>query len=245
MDFTDRTRLLIGDAGIEKLKNSCVAVFGIGGVGSFATEALARAGVGTLVLVDSDKVNVTNINRQSVASFSTIGKYKVDVMKFRLLDINPELRVYAFRQFVLPDNRDDLFVDIAWEIAQDGSDHIDFIADCIDTVSGKLALIEYAKEHGIPVISSMGTGNKLRPEMLELADISETSVCPLSRVMRRELKERGIEGLPVVYSRETPIKQDAPESSDASARPVVGSISFVPSAAGLLLAGEIVRTLLA
>lgn len=220
-----RTELLIGTEGITRLSNARVAVFGIGGVGGYVVEALARSGIGTLDLIDHDKVSVTNLNRQIFALHSTIGKYKVDVAKERILDINPTAKVNACKVFYLPDTA-----------RQFDFTAYDYVVDAIDTVTGKLMLIEQAREAGTPVISSMGAGNKMDPSAFQVADIYETSVCPLAKVMRRELKKRGIKKLKVVYSKEQPISQ--------SQTSVPGSNAFVPSAAGLILAGEVVKDLL-
>lgn len=239
-----RTRMLIGADGLDSLQNSCVAVFGIGGVGSYVTEALARSGTGCLILIDNDTVDISNINRQLIACQSTIGQPKTQVMKKRILDINPYCRVITFEEFILPDNLESFFDNV---FSQTGS--IDYIVDAIDTVSAKLALAEYAWKQNIPLIASMGTGNKLHPELFELADINKTSVCPLCKVMRKELKKRGIPRLDVLYSKEEPIKPSADadpgESPDPSSsrRAIPGSISFVPSAAGLIIAGKVIRSL--
>ncbi len=229
-----RTELLIGAAGQEKLTSCTIAVFGVGGVGSHCIEALARCGVGRLVLVDNDTVSLTNINRQSIAYHSTIGRYKTEVMKERIADINPAAQVETFETFVLPDNLDALL---------DSVGTIDYLIDAIDTVTAKLAIAEYAERHRIPLISSMGTGNKLHAELFEITGIGKTSVCPLCRVMRKELKKRDIHHLKVLYSKEQPL---TPASSDeaTSKRAVPGSISFVPPVAGLLIAGEAIRDLL-
>lgn len=218
-----RTELLLGGGAVRRLAESHVTVFGIGGVGSHCIEALARGGVGRLTLVDSDVVSVSNINRQSIALHSTVGRYKTQVMRERLLDINPELKICLSEKFVLPGNAAGFF-----------EERPDFIVDAIDTVSAKLALAELALERGVPIVSCMGTGNKLDPSAFEIADIYETGVCPLCRVMRRELKKRGIPGLTVLYSREKPLVRG----------PVPGSVSFVPPAAGLMLAGYVIRQLL-
>ena len=230
-----RTELLIGAGGQEKLARCTVVVFGVGGVGSHCIEALARCGVGHLVLVDNDTVSLTNINRQSIAYHSTVGRYKTQVMKERIADINPAAQVDIFETFVLPDNLDGLL---------DGIGAIDYLIDAIDTVTAKLAIAEYAKNHQIPLIASMGTGNKLHGELFEITDISKTSVCPLCRVMRRELKSRGIEHLKVLYSKEQPLTPVMPSEEVTSKRSVPGSISFVPPVAGLLIAGEAIRDLL-
>lgn len=232
MEELTRTGLLLGSKGIERLKNSYIAVFGIGGVGGYTTEALARSGVGRLDLIDNDTVALSNINRQIIALHSTVGRYKVDVMKERIADINPNTQVNAFRCFFLPENKDEF----------DFSKY-DYVVDAVDTVSAKIAIIEEAKRAGVPVISSMGAGNKLHPEMFELADISKTSVCPLAKVMRSELKKRGITDVKVVYSKEPPIKPGVID--EKSGKPVPGSIAFVPSVAGLIIAGEVIRHLAA
>ncbi|MBE5785235.1 MAG: tRNA threonylcarbamoyladenosine dehydratase [Clostridiales bacterium] len=228
-----RTALLLGEEGVLRLRRAAVAVFGIGGVGSFAAEALARAGVGRLLLVDPDAVSVSNINRQLIALHSTVGRNKAEVMKTRIADIDPATNVTA-----LP-----VFYDASTAGEIDLSE-FDYVVDAIDTVSSKLLLIERATAAGVPVISSMGAGNKLDPAAFEAADIYETSVCPLARVMRRELKKRGITSLRVVYSREEALKPViSSEELFPGKRQIPGSISFVPSAAGLILAGEVVRTL--
>ena len=237
MEQFSRTRRLIGDEGISRLWDSKVVVFGVGGVGSHCIEALCRGSVGTLAIVDSDRVAVSNINRQSIASFSTVGRPKVTVMQEKLTDISPEAAVIPIESFVLPEHVDALFAALPFTP--------DYIVDAIDTVSAKLALAVYAKEHAIPIISSMGTGNKLHAELFEIADIRETSVCPLCRVMRKELKARGIEHLKVLYSKEIPLNP-ADDENDlrSTGRPTPGSVSFVPPVAGLLIAGEVIRDLL-
>ena len=229
-----RTELLIGSEGMEQLRGASVLVFGVGGVGSHCIEALARSGIGHLILVDNDTVSLTNINRQSIALHSTVGQYKTKVMKEKIRDIDPAIRVDTYETFVLPDNVETVF-----------REQPDYVIDAIDTVTAKLAVIEYALERGIPVISSMGTGNKLHPELFEITDISKTSVCPLCRVMRRELKARGIEHLKVVYSKEKPVDTSGRETGEdpGARRSVPGSIYFVPPAAGLLIAGEVIREL--
>lgn len=231
-----RTELLIGEEALEKLNNASVMIFGVGGVGSHCIEALARSGVGKLTLIDNDKVSVTNINRQSIAYHSTVGQYKTEVMKERIRDICPEIRVETYGMFVLPDNLDPLF---------EQAGEPDYIIDAIDTVSAKIALADLAEKRGIPLISSMGTGNKLHPEMFRIADLFETSVCPLCRVMRKELKSRGITRLKVLYSEETPIRTGGRKTGEdtGARRAVPGSISFVPPVAGLLIAGEVIRDL--
>ncbi len=223
-----RTALLLGDAALQRLAEARVAVFGIGGVGGHAVEALARSGVGHLDLFDHDVVSVSNINRQIVALHSTVGRYKTEVMAERIRDIRPATCVNEHRLFFLPENADT--VDFT---------AYDFVLDAVDTVSAKLAIIERAQAAGVPVISCMGTGNKLDPSQLVLTDIAKTSVCPLARVMRRELRARGISHLRVLYSTE-PV---CPHQDAEGTSPVPGSTAFVPSVAGLMLAGEIVRTL--
>ena len=226
-----RTALLIEKEGVEKLKRARVAVFGIGGVGGYVVEALARAGVGTLDLVDKDTLSESNINRQILALHSTVGKWKTEVAKERIRDINPDITVHTHNLFYLPETADEF----------DFSAY-DYVVDAMDTVSAKLALIERAKRANIPVISSMGTGNKLDPTAFEVADISKTLICPLARVMRKELKRRGIEHLKVVYSKE---EAKPPTLFDEeSGKPIPGSISFVPSVAGLIIAGEVIKDLI-
>lgn len=226
---------------MEKLKGSRVAVFGIGGVGGYTVEALVRSGVGALDLIDNDKVCLTNLNRQIIATRSTIGKYKVEVAAERIADINPDCKVSVYRTFYLPETQ-----------AEFDFRKYDYIVDAIDTVTGKLTLIENAHKCSTPIISSMGAGNKLDPTAFEVADIYQTSVCPLAKVMRHELKKRGIEKLKVVYSKEDPISPkgdndtDSPaEASDNSAarRSTPGSIAFVPSVVGLIIASEVVKDL--
>ena len=222
-----RTKMLIGQENLNILSNSSVAIFGIGGVGSYTAEALARCGVGTLLLIDNDTVSLSNINRQIIALHSTVGQYKTDVMKQRIFDINPNCNVISKNIFYTSPEDIDL-------------SQIDYIVDAIDTVSAKLTLISQADKLSIPIISSMGTGNKLDASKFKIADIKKTSVCPLARVMRRELKSRGIDKLKVLFSDETPITRN---TTDSTAKPVPASISFVPSVAGLLIAGEVVRDL--
>lgn len=221
-----RTELLFGKKAMERLSSARVAVFGIGGVGGFTVEALARSGVGAIDLIDHDKVCLTNINRQIIATHKTVGKYKVDAAAERILEINPDCKVTAHKIFYMPDT-------------QDGFDlsPFDYIVDATDTVTGKLLIAENAVKCGVPVISCMGAGNKLDPSAFEVADIFETSVCPLAKVMRRELKKRGIERLKVVYSKEEPKKPVATEAR------VPASNAFVPSVAGLIIAGEVIKDL--
>ena len=224
-----RTELLIGKEGLSKLKNSKVAIFGIGGVGSFVVEALARAGVQNFVLVDKDVVGISNINRQLIATYDTIGKAKVEVSKQRILSINPNAHIEAYEEFFLPENSNIL------------DNSITYIVDCIDTVTAKIELVMQAQELNIPIISSMGTGNKLDPTKFEITDIYKTQVCPLAKVMRKELKARNIKHLKVLYSREEPIKTGA---ISENGKAIPGSISFVPSVAGLIIAGEVVKDLI-
>lgn len=227
-----RTELLIGEEGLKCLANATVMVLGVGGVGSHCIEALARSGVGTLILVDNDKVSQTNINRQSIAYLSTVGEYKTKLMKNRIEDISSGTRVFTYETFILPENLHEIF-----------ERKVDFIVDAIDTVTAKLTVAVYAKEHQIPLISCMGTGNKLHPELFEITDISKTSVCPLCKVMRKELKERGVYHLKVLYSKEKPIDTSSrtTEEDKGMRRALPGSISFVPPVAGLLIAGEVIR----
>lgn len=231
-----RTELLIGTEGMDKLRKSSVMVFGAGGVGSHCIEALARSGIGTLIIIDNDTVSLTNINRQSIAYHSTVGRPKTEVMAERIHDIDPSIRVKTYETFVLPDNLTGIL---------DGEGRIDYIIDAIDTVSAKIALAEEAGKRGLRLISSMGTGNKLHPELFEIDDLSNTSVCPLCRVMRRELKQRGILHLKVLYSREKPVDIGGRQTGEDPGvrRSVPGSISFVPPVAGLLIAGQVIREL--
>lgn len=235
-DIFSRNRLLMGEDNLKKLKDSKVALFGIGGVGGYVAEALARSGVGSFLLVDSDVISMSNINRQIIALHQTVGKYKVDVMKERILDINPDADVTVSKCFFLPEN--------SGEIDFSG---YSYIVDAVDTVSAKIEIVMKAAECNVPVISSMGTGNKLDSSMLQIADIYDTSVCPLARIMRRELRERGIKKLKCVYSTEKPIKPDGSHMNMADEgalkRQIPGSVAFVPSVAGLLMAGEVVRDL--
>lgn len=223
-----RTELLLGQEAMDRLRQSRVAVFGIGGVGGHVVEALARAGIGYLDLIDHDKVSMSNINRQIIATFDTVGMDKVDVMKERILSINPDARVETHRCFYLPENAD------MFDLQQ-----YSYVVDAIDTVTAKIELVLRAKEAGVPVISCMGTGNKLNPMQLEIADIYQTSVCPLAKVMRRELRKRNVEKLKVLYSKEEPIKNYL----SMQGRAVPGSVSFVPSAAGLIIASEVIKEL--
>ena len=242
-----RTELLLGEKAMKKLANSKVAVFGVGGVGSFTVEALARSGVGAFLLVDNDTVSVSNINRQLVASLKTVGQYKVDVAKERILDINPEAKVSVCKGFYTPQNSSDF----------DLSD-CDYIVDAIDTVVGKIELVINAKKNNVPIICSMGAGNKLNPCLFEVADISKTSVCPLAKVMRQELRKRKIKNVKVVFSKEEPVKISGDLSSWCSKdcieafqketvknpkKRIPGSTAFIPSVVGLIIASEVVKDL--
>ena len=242
-----RTQLLIGKDNMERLKNARVAVFGIGGVGGYTVEALARSGVGTLDLIDDDKVCLTNLNRQILATRKTIGKYKVDVAKERILDINPDAVVNTYKTFFMPDTADQ------FDFSQ-----YDYVVDAIDTVTGKIQLVMQAQESGVPIISSMGAGNKMDAAAFEVSDIYKTSVCPLAKVMRRELKKRGVKKLKVVYSKEKPLTPiddmeiscknhcvcpPGTARSCTQRRQIPGSNAFVPSVVGLIIAGEIIKDL--
>ncbi|MBU9739558.1 tRNA threonylcarbamoyladenosine dehydratase [Diplocloster agilis] len=234
IDEFSRTRMLLGEVGVDKLKNSKVLVFGVGGVGSHCIEALARSGVGTLILVDHDTVSLTNINRQVVALHSTIGRQKTEVMRERILDIHPGAQVQALNTFVLEENAGDLI-----------TEDLDYVVDAVDTVTAKLAIAEHCNRTGIPLISSMGTGNKLNPSRFRIADIYETAVCPLCRVMRRELKKRGIPKLKVLYSDEQPVDTKAVQTDEDAGekRSIPGSVAFVPPVAGILIAREVILDL--
>ena len=231
-DMFSRTRMLLGDEAMERLARARVAVFGIGGVGGHAVEALTRSGVGALDLIDSDRVVLSNLNRQIVATRDTVGMLKVEAAKARILSINPDCRVRTFPIFYLPETAD------RFDFTQ-----YDYVVDAIDTVAGKLQLIEAAQAAGVPVISCMGAGNKLDPTAFRVADISETSVCPLARVMRRELRKRGVEHVKVVYSTE-PALSPAPADEATGRRATPGSTAFVPAVAGLILAGEVIKDLI-
>ncbi len=221
----ERTELLIGSEGISKLKDARVAVFGVGGVGGYVVEALARSGVGTLDIIDNDTVSISNINRQLIATWDTVGQDKVSVMAKRIKSINPDAEVNAYQCFYLPETADKFDFSV-----------YDYVVDAIDTVTGKIQLVMSAKEAGVPIISSMGAGNKMDPSRFAVADIYKTSVCPLAKVMRRELKKRGVKKLKVVYSTEEPIKTTAGR--------LPGSIAFAPSVAGLLIASEVIRDII-
>ena len=242
-----RTELVVGKDGVEKLNNTKIAIFGLGGVGSFALEGLVRAGIGNLVLIDNDCVELTNLNRQILATHKTIGKPKVEIAKQRILDINPNANVEIHQEFFMPETEGIL------------DDSIDYIVDCIDTVTAKIELVVRAERLNIPIISCMGTGNKLDPTRFEVTDIYKTSVCPLAKVMRKELRSRGIKKLKVVYSKEEPVRLN--ETTENSCKhncicppgtkrkctirnQVPGSVSFVPSVAGLIIAGEVVKSIL-
>ncbi len=231
-----RTEMLFGSEALKKLKSSRVAVFGVGGVGGYAVEALARSGIGEIDLIDSDRVSLTNINRQIIAAESTLGQLKTDAEKARVLDINPECKVRTYPIFVCKEN-----------IGEFDFSAYNYVIDAVDTVSAKLLIIEAAKAAGTRVISSMGTGNKLDPTALEIADIYETSVCPLARVMRYELRKRGIKSLKVLYSKEQPIEPDRIAAEDCSEEGIKklppASCAFVPAAAGLIIAGEVIKDL--
>jgi tRNA A37 threonylcarbamoyladenosine dehydratase len=232
----DRTKRLLGADAMNKLKNSHVAVFGIGGVGGHAADALVRSGIGEITIVDSDDVAESNINRQLIATTKTIGRKKVAVMEEHLLEINPEVKIHAYDCFFLPETQNQ------FDFLQ-----YDYVIDAVDTVTAKLALVEACKEAGVPIVSSMGAGNKLDPTAFEVTDIYKTSVCPLAKVMRKELKARGIKKLKVVYSKEVPLEPIEEEGfvSDEkrSRRATPGSVAFVPSVAGLILAGEVIKDL--
>ena len=243
-----RTELLIGKEGIEKLKNSKVAIFGIGGVCSFVVEGLVRAGDENFVLIDDDKICLTNLNRQIIATRKTIGKYKADVAKERILEINPNANVEVYKEFYMPDSKTNII-----------NKELSYVVDCVDTVTAKIEIIMQAKKENIPVISSMGTGNKLDPTKFEITDIYKTNICPLAKVMRKELRKRNIDSLKVIYSEEEPIKPDDTSSSSCKTNcicppgtkrkctirnQVPGSISFVPSVAGLMIPGEIVKDII-
>ena len=229
-DKFSRTEMLIGNDGMENLANAKVAVFGLGGVGSFVCEGLARSGLGNFVLVDFDKVDKSNINRQLIATEKTIGRYKVDLMKERILDINPEANVEVHREFYTADSETDII-----------TEDLSYAVDCVDTIMAKIAIICKCDALDVPVISAMGAGNKLDPTMFEVADIYETSVCPLARIMKKDLRKRNIEKLKVVYSKEHPINtNDCPINQDRKFK-IKGSVSFVPSVAGLIIAGEVIK----
>ncbi len=228
-----RTELLLGEEAMQRLQNARVAVFGVGGVGGYVVEALARSGVGALDLIDNDTVAESNLNRQIIALRSTIGQYKTDAAKARIMDINPDCRVTVYHTFYLPENAH------TFDFSQ-----YDYIVDAIDTVKGKLALVEQAQAAGTPVICSMGAGNKLDPTRFEVADIYKTSVCPLARVMRYECKKRGVKRLKVVYSKEPPVRPVKKSDEQTVRRDIPGSTAFVPSVAGLIIAGEVIKDMI-
>ncbi len=225
-----RTEMLIGNDGMEKLENAKVAIFGIGGVGSFVCEGLARSGIGNFILVDYDKIDESNINRQLIATVNTIGKYKVDLMKERILEINPNANVEVHKEFYMADSEIDI-------ITKD----LSYAVDCVDTIMAKIAIVCSCDAIDVPVISSMGTGNKMDPTMFEVADIYDTSVCPLARIMKKDFKKRNIEKLKVVYSKEHPINTNDCAINQNKKHKVKGSVSFVPSVAGLIIAGEVIK----
>ena len=239
MDAYSRTRFLLGDAGMEKLKNAHVAVFGLGGVGGYVAEALARSGVGTLTLVDHDTISLSNLNRQILATRDTVGMAKVDAAAQRVAAIDPDIRVYARKIFYLPETAGEF----------DFTEY-DYVVDAIDTVTGKLMLVQAAQAAGTPIISSMGTGNKLDPTGFRVGDISQTRVCPLARIIRKECKKRGIAKLKVVWSEEDPISCTLPPDDPAWAElpegrnALPGSVCFVPAAAGMVIAGAVVKDLI-
>ena len=244
LDRFSRTQLLLGAEGMDRLRDSRVAVFGVGGVGGYAAEALVRSGVGALDLIDNDKVCMTNINRQIIATEKTVGKYKVDVAMERVHDINPDCNVRTYKTFYMPDTS-----------AQFDLSEYDYVIDAIDTVTGKLELVVQAEKAGTPMISSMGAGNKLDPTAFEVADLYDTSICPLAKVMRRECKKRGIRSLKVVYSKEEPLRpiedtfigsgsDSDPDGESAQRRAIPGSVAFVPSVVGLIIAGEVIKDLI-
>lgn len=234
LDQFARTRILLGNEAVDKLQRARVAVFGVGGVGGYTVEALARSGIGALDLIDNDKVSLTNINRQIIATHSTVGMFKVDVAKERVLDINPDIQVKCYKTFYTPETQEE------FDFAE-----YDYIVDAIDTVTGKIALVMQAREAGVPIMSSMGAGNKINPAMFEVADIYKTSVCPLAKVMRHELKKRGVKKLKVVYSKEIPMTPyedpDVSAETGAGRRATPGSTAFAPSVAGLIIASEVIK----
>ncbi len=224
-----RTELLIGKENLQKLQNAKVAIFGIGGVGSYVVEGLVRAGIESFILVDNDDVDITNINRQIIATTKTLGKSKVEVAKERILEINPQAKVEIYKEFFMPESDEIL------------DKSVTYVVDAVDTITAKIEIILRADKLGIPVISSMGTGNKLDATRFEVADIYKTSVCPLAKVMRKELRNRGIKKLKVVYSKEEPIKAEKELEKSTLKKQVPGSVSFVPSVAGLIIAGEVIK----
>ena len=232
-DKFSRTEMLIGNEGMEKLNDAKVAIFGIGGVGSFVCEGLARSGIGNFILVDYDKIDESNINRQLIATVNTIGKYKADLMKERILEINPDANVEVHKEFYLADSEINII-----------TEDLSYAVDCVDTIMAKIAIICECDALDVPVISSMGTGNKLDPTMFEVADIYETSVCPLARIMKKDLRKRNIEKLKVVYSKEHAINTNDCAINKNAKYKVKGSVSFVPSVAGLIIAGEVIKDII-
>ena len=243
-----RTQLLLGKEAMDKLKNSRVAVFGVGGVGGYVCEALARSGVGTFDLIDDDKVCLTNLNRQIIATRKTVGKYKVEVMKERMLEINPNAKVETYQEFYMPESKTNII-----------NEDLNYVVDCVDTVTAKIEIIMKCKEVNVPVMSAMGTGNKLDPTRFEITDIYKTSICPLAKVMRKELRKRNVDSLKVIYSKEEPIVPVSEAESSCKTNcicppgtarkctarnQVPGSISFVPSVAGLIMAGEVIKDII-
>ncbi|WP_407416202.1 ThiF family adenylyltransferase [Methanobrevibacter sp.] len=228
-----RTEMLIGEEGINKLNDAKVAIFGIGGVGSFVCEGLARSGVGNFILIDFDKVDESNINRQIIATTKTVGQYKVDLMKERILDINPDANVEVYTEFYMADSKSDII-----------TEDLSYVVDCVDTIMAKIAIICNCDAMNIPVISSMGTGNKKDPTMFEVADIYETSVCPLARIMKKDLKKRDIEKLKVVYSKEHPINTNDHAINQDKKYKVKGTMSFMPSVAGLIISSEVIKDII-
>ncbi len=228
-----RTEMLIGNDGMKKLNDAKVAVFGLGGVGSFVCEGLARGGIGNFILVDHDKIDESNINRQLIATVDTIGENKVDLMKERILKINPNANVEVYKEFYMADSQSDII-----------TEDLTYVVDCVDTIMAKIAIVCNCDEIDVPVISSMGTGNKLDPTMFEVADIYETSVCPLARIMKKDLRKRNIKKLKVVYSKEHPINTNDCDINRDRKFKVKGSISFVPSVAGLIISGEVIKDII-
>ena len=226
-----RTEILLGEKSMEKLRSACVAIFGIGGVGGYVAESLVRSGIGNFVLIDNDEVSLTNLNRQIIATHSSLGMAKVECMKERMLDINPEVNVVCKKMFFLPENSDE--IDFS---------KFDYVVDAIDTISAKIEIIMKCQKHGIPVISAMGAGNKLDPSRFKVADVYKTSVCPLARVMRNELKKRGVKKLKVVYSDESPKKVGIKD--EQSGKMIPGSIAFSPASCGLVIASEVIKDLI-
>lgn len=236
MDYLSRSKILLESENVDSLMNKTVAIFGLGGVGSFVADTLARSGIGKFVLIDHDTISLSNLNRQLYALHSTLGKYKVDIAKERILDINPDCKIETYKTFVLNDTIDNF-----------NFQNFDYIVDAIDTVTGKILLIEKAKEYNIPIISAMGTGNKLDPSKFQIADINKTSVCPLAKVMRYELRKRNIKNVKVLFSTETPIditnntiEQEILNNEVSNKHQVPGSVAFVPSIAGILIAREVI-----